>query len=314
MKGYSKILVATDGSETAAIAERVATDLAGTFGAELIPLTVTPPEEPSAKVLKVAEERLVDLVVVGSKGMDQRKKLFGSGSVPDQISHGSPPDLLIVKTDDPKRDHSYKDILIATDGSITANEAARKGFELAHSLRSTVTLLYVGDQSAGEKVLEETKIRHAGAAKAETLIAQGDAAHRVVDEAAELQVDLIVVGNKGMTGVKRLLGSVPDKVSHSAPCDVLIARTVGMGLADLRQKEGAIVDYKGQSVAAFRSEGGTIIAISPKCTHLGCTVAFNEQEQTWDCPCHGSRFSIEGEVVNGPAAKPLQRIEISKGD
>ncbi len=66
----------------------------------------------------------------------------------------------------------------------------------------------------------------AGVAEVETFARQGDAADAILDVAEEQRTDLIVVGNKGMTGAKRfLLGSVPNKVSHHAPCSVLIVRT-----------------------------------------------------------------------------------------
>jgi nucleotide-binding universal stress UspA family protein len=68
--------------------------------------------------------------------------------------------------------------------------------------------------------------RRAGVAAVETFARQGDAADAILDVAEEQRSELIVVGNKGMTGAKRfLLGSVPNKVSHHAPCSVLIVRT-----------------------------------------------------------------------------------------
>jgi Rieske Fe-S protein len=50
--------------------------------------------------------------------------------------------------------------------------------------------------------------------------------------------------------------------------------------------------------------------LSKKCTHLGCSVQWNATLVTWDCPCHGSRFDPEGNVVNGPAQRALERIEV----
>jgi glycine/D-amino acid oxidase-like deaminating enzyme/nitrite reductase/ring-hydroxylating ferredoxin subunit len=58
-------------------------------------------------------------------------------------------------------------------------------------------------------------------------------------------------------------------------------------------------------VAAYRDEQGQLHERSAVCTHLGCIVHFNDAEQSWDCPCHGSRFDCKGEVLNGPASSPL---------
>ena len=58
-------------------------------------------------------------------------------------------------------------------------------------------------------------------------------------------------------------------------------------------------------VAVYRDEGGNVHKRSAVCPHLGCVVAWNSSEQTWDCPCHGSRFSAEGRVYQGPANSDL---------
>ncbi|HEV2784142.1 MAG TPA: FAD-dependent oxidoreductase [Actinophytocola sp.] len=62
-------------------------------------------------------------------------------------------------------------------------------------------------------------------------------------------------------------------------------------------------------VAAHRSADGELHLVSARCTHLGCLVAFNNAESTWDCPCHGSRFTVDGAVVQGPAVRPLRRLD-----
>ena len=75
--------------------------------------------------------------------------------------------------------------------------------------------------------------------------------------------------------------------------------------ADLEPGTGGIVSLDGETVAAFRDDDGTLHALSPTCTHLGCRVNFNTAERSWDCPCHGSRFDVEGRVLQGPAVKDL---------
>jgi glycine/D-amino acid oxidase-like deaminating enzyme/nitrite reductase/ring-hydroxylating ferredoxin subunit len=75
--------------------------------------------------------------------------------------------------------------------------------------------------------------------------------------------------------------------------------------ASLRPGEAAIASHDGARSACYRDEAGALHAISPTCTHLGCQVAFNTAERTWDCPCHGSRFDIDGRVIEGPATRDL---------
>ena len=78
-------------------------------------------------------------------------------------------------------------------------------------------------------------------------------------------------------------------------------------IEDLQPGEGDIVSLAGEKVAGFRDDDGTLKAVSPVCTHLACQVNWNNAERSWDCPCHGSRFSPDGEVLQGPAVHRLER-------
>jgi glycine/D-amino acid oxidase-like deaminating enzyme/nitrite reductase/ring-hydroxylating ferredoxin subunit len=78
-------------------------------------------------------------------------------------------------------------------------------------------------------------------------------------------------------------------------------------IEDLRPGEGDIVRLHGEKVAGYRDDDGTLQAVSPTCTHLGCQVNFNAAERSWDCPCHGSRFAPDGSVLQGPAVHRLER-------
>ena len=75
---------------------------------------------------------------------------------------------------------------------------------------------------------------------------------------------------------------------------------------DLAPGEAAVSGAAAGQVAAYRDENGILHKVSAVCTHLGCIVAWNNAERTWDCPCHGSRFDYEGHVIQGPAVKDLE--------
>lgn len=144
-----------------------------------------------------------------------------------------------------------KSIVVGTDGSETAAEAVRQATELAKSLGARIYLVcayeavpesrlrterlevpqdlqwMVNPRADVERVLEaEADALRVAGVWVETLAREGDPADAILDVAEQRRADLIVVGNKGMTGAKRfLLGSVPNKISHHAPCSVLIIRT-----------------------------------------------------------------------------------------
>jgi glycine/D-amino acid oxidase-like deaminating enzyme/nitrite reductase/ring-hydroxylating ferredoxin subunit len=78
---------------------------------------------------------------------------------------------------------------------------------------------------------------------------------------------------------------------------------------DLQIGEGKVVELNGKRAGAFRNEDGIIYIVNTTCTHMGCELNWNSAERTWDCPCHGSRFSYEGKIVEGPAVKELTMEE-----
>ena len=146
----------------------------------------------------------------------------------------------------------FGSILVGTDGSDTATTAVRYAVDLANQLDARLQIVSAYEPvsharlrneqtdapsdvqwmvNPREDVMEQLRQAHgmaeaAGVAKVETFARQGDAADAILDVAEEQRTDLIVVGNRGMTGAKRfLLGSVPNKVSHHAPCSVLVVRT-----------------------------------------------------------------------------------------
>lgn len=76
-------------------------------------------------------------------------------------------------------------------------------------------------------------------------------------------------------------------------------------LDELPLGHGGIVDVHGQKAAVYKSEDGHVFVVSPRCPHLGCQLEWNPDEKSWDCPCHGSRFHIDGTLISGPAQQHL---------
>ena len=76
---------------------------------------------------------------------------------------------------------------------------------------------------------------------------------------------------------------------------------------NLKNDEGRIVMLDNHKTGAYKDKNGKLHLVKPTCTHLGCDVHWNDGERSWDCPCHGSRFSYTGEVLEGPAVEPLER-------
>ncbi|MGN9164193.1 FAD-dependent oxidoreductase [Tissierellaceae bacterium HCP3S3_D8] len=74
---------------------------------------------------------------------------------------------------------------------------------------------------------------------------------------------------------------------------------------DIKPGEGKVLEVDGERAGAFRDENDKLHLVNTTCTHMGCELNWNSAERSWDCPCHGSRFTYEGEIIQGPAVKPL---------
>jgi nucleotide-binding universal stress UspA family protein len=120
----------------------------------------------------------------------------------------------------------YKKILVGTDGSKTAAKAVDRAVELAKATGAELTIMTAGRGEEGKAVAEKEAARHADSGVTiTTMIHERDPVSAALDACETHQFDLLVMGNKGMTGARRLLGSVPNKVSHHLTCSFLIVRT-----------------------------------------------------------------------------------------
>ncbi|WP_349408938.1 FAD-dependent oxidoreductase [Pseudalkalibacillus sp. SCS-8] len=108
-------------------------------------------------------------------------------------------------------------------------------------------------------------------------------------------------------GLKDFIVQNSDVAAH------FVAGKLGMkhkNVEELASDEGAVVKVKGKRAGAYKDKNGYLHLVDTTCTHLGCECEWNSGDRTWDCPCHGSRFSIDGSVIEGPADRPLKKISL----
>jgi nucleotide-binding universal stress UspA family protein len=121
----------------------------------------------------------------------------------------------------------YERILVGTDGSKTAAKAVDRAVEVAADTGAALVIMSAASPAKGEATVRAEKERHAASGvDIDVKVIDGEPAAALIEEAAEGQYDLLVMGNKGMTGLSRFLSaSVPNKVSHRLPCSLLIVKT-----------------------------------------------------------------------------------------
>lgn len=88
-------------------------------------------------------------------------------------------------------------------------------------------------------------------------------------------------------------------------------RGLSKNVDEIPDGQGNVVTVGAKNVAVYKDENGDVQGISARCTHLGCIVQWNGAEKSWDCPCHGSRFTTGGEVLQGPATRPLDPVDLT---
>lgn len=122
----------------------------------------------------------------------------------------------------------YERIIVGTDGSSTAAKAVARAVSVAESTGARLTIMTAGREPRGRKVVDKALAAHADStAEIDTLVVDSDPVSALIDSARDGGYDLVVVGNKGLTGVGRFLtlGAVPNKLSHHLPASLLVVRT-----------------------------------------------------------------------------------------
>lgn len=109
-------------------------------------------------------------------------------------------------------------------------------------------------------------------------------------------------------GFKDTLKENADAVFHLI-VDRFTAENI-KSLSEIKNDEGKTVSLDGKTMSVYRDTKGQLHGVSSSCTHMGGNVGWNDTEKSWDCPCHGARFDIDGKLLNGPATKDLDRLDL----
>lgn len=140
---------------------------------------------------------------------------------------------------------------------------------------------------------------------------------------ASILTDIIAAKEKGEeprldnifdTGRPPNIMAVPRAIEHVAVIAGGWAASLfspgSKALAKVRSGEGAIVKHRGRRVGVYKDENGKVFAVSARCPHMNCSLKWNMDEKSWDCPCHGSRFDIEGNILTNPSFKNAEKITV----
>jgi Rieske Fe-S protein len=252
--------------------------------------------------------------------------LYTSYVVGGRIAKGTVPDMLFWDTASPyhylrlddRGDHDFV-IFGGNDHKTGQAEDTVRCFErLEAAARRAVPSLDITRRWSGQVIETNDGLPFIGESSSHQFAATGYAGNGMTfGTLAGMMADDACAGRKNPwqelfdPGRTKVRGGAWDYLKENVdyPYYMIRDRIVGpqgTSLRALQTGEGKVLDNAGERVAASRGADGRVTMVSPVCTHMGCLVEWNRAEKTWDCPCHGSRFLPDGQVLAGPAETPLE--------
>lgn len=162
---------------------------------------------------------------------------------------------------------------------------------------------YIGELSEGSKVFVATGFRKWGMTNSH--VAAQLIRDLIIDKRNPYKELYTPARFKADPGIKKFVKENLNVASHLIGGKL---ETPDKEIKDIKEGEGAAISIKGKRAGAYKNEKGQLFVVDTTCTHMGCEVNWNSGDRTWDCPCHGSRFTYKGEVLEGPAEKPLKLL------
>lgn len=267
-----------------------------------------------------------DRVAIHTKQAPYRTYAFAA-----QIPKGAAPDLLIWDTLDPYHYVRLQPSMKGQDFLIVGGEDHKSGTEDDGSERIASL-----ESWARERFPELGEITHAWSGQVyepidhlphigrnpgdeRIYVITGDSGEGITSAVAgallvtQLVTDRESPWEDAYAPSRKVLGAASEFASENADVVANLTQRLTGGEVEsadsIQPGSGALLRQHGKKVAAYRDEHGGLHLVSAICTHMGCVVQFNSFEQCWDCPCHGSQFGVDGEVLAGPAARPLKIAE-----
>jgi glycine/D-amino acid oxidase-like deaminating enzyme/nitrite reductase/ring-hydroxylating ferredoxin subunit len=251
--------------------------------------------------------------------------LYTSYAMAGRIASGSVPDALFWDTANPyhylriERHRGFDVVIVGGEdhktGQVRDTNACYARLERAATAR--VPGLEITHRWSGQVIATPDGLPYIGETAARQFAATGFAgngmtfgtlggmmaADRLLDRANPWR-DLLDPARK------KIRGALWDYIAENKDYPYYLIRdrfagSEGRSLRALKRGQGKMLDIDGKRVAAYRNPSGATVVRSAICTHMGCAVGWNDAERTWDCPCHGSRFTTDGAVLAGPAESPL---------
>jgi glycine/D-amino acid oxidase-like deaminating enzyme/nitrite reductase/ring-hydroxylating ferredoxin subunit len=265
---------------------------------------------------------------IGATVLQTKLSLYSSYVVGGRVSSGSVPDALFWDTGDPYRylridPHATFDfVLLGGEDHKTGQEKDPEGCfsRLENALKALCPGVDVTHRWSGQVIEPVDGLPFIGEMAARQFAATGFSGNGLTfGTVGALMAADAVTGRRNpwaeLFDIKRtkILGGLWDYIKENKDYPYYLIRDRFAGpearsLRTIRRGTGQIMQFNGQRVAAYRAEDGTVTMVSPTCTHLSCEVQWNSVERTWDCPCHGSRFRPNGQVISGPAESPLPKV------
>jgi glycine/D-amino acid oxidase-like deaminating enzyme/nitrite reductase/ring-hydroxylating ferredoxin subunit len=249
-------------------------------------------------------------------------------AVSASLPRGSVEEALFWDTDDP---YCYLrlDVDKETDTAILGGEDHKTGQDLnpeqafknlEERLRSLLPVAEIDHRWSGQVIESVDGMPYIGEIEEGEFVATGFAGNGMTfgTLAGMMAADIILSGDSPWSDLfdirRKKFTAVARYLRENKDYPVRFVRDRAKGRDDRPGTpipgQGAVISESGEKIAVFQPEEGDAIRLSAVCPHMGCIVAWNAADHTWDCPCHGSRFQATGEVIAGPAQQPLKPADV----